>query len=496
MDEKYIVAVEIGSSKIKGAIAVAQNGAPLNVIAVHEEPLIDSVRYGQIKNVEEVSNRIDRIRRKLESATAVAPNKIKGVYVGVSGLTVGSSSIDSSLDFDGETEITAATIDDLKNRALQSMFSDKDTYDIIPRGFYVDNMETANPVGTFGSSIRGSFVIISGAPGLMSNIKRVFPERLQLDINGTIVSPIAQAETVLTDDERRLGALFVDLGAETTTVAIYKGGSLQYLATLPMGSRNITRDLVALNYLEERAEDIKRTYGVSATADDTPRIAAPDGLQLPEINNYISARASEIIANVLAQIEFAGFKPSELPAGIIMVGGGSRMKGFSDMLASQSRMNVRTGSAPREIRISDTSIVADDSIDVISLLLNAAQLGQRLADCIEQPAPQRDTRDWDNTRQTTLDDQFYGSGYADDDDYDSRVGRSDDDDILADDPDDDTPRKRGGKSGSRETGRHIEKEKPSGPSFMSKLKDRLANLVSDKMPDSDRFDEDDSDDDE
>ncbi len=483
MEEKFIVAVEIGSSKIKGALAEVQSSGLLNVLAVHEEPLVDSVRYGQIKNVEEVSNHIDRIRRKLESATAITPRKITGVCVGVSGHTVGSSVVSSTINFDDETEITAATIDRLRQQAMDSVFTEKEVYEVLPRDFTVNNMATPKPVGQFGRTIKGSFVCISGAPGIMSNIKRVLPERLKLNINAVVVSPLAQAQAVLTADECRLGCVFVDFGAETTTVSIYKHGSLQYMVTLPMGSRNITRDLVAITYLEERAEGIKRSVGVNATNDEAPRISPNDSIENPEITNCIYARTSEIIANVVAQIEFSGFKLSDLPAGIIMVGGGARMKGFSDLLAMHSQMNVRTGTAPRNIRISDTSIMADKAVDVIALLLAAGK--EDVQSCVEElkveEASNMDNREF-------ADERDYN-----DDDYTSRIGIDEDDDILEDD-DSDRSNRRTRRPALEEEKRRKDKEKerkrnPMGEGWFSKFKGRLANLVSD--PD-DKFDDDDT----
>jgi cell division protein FtsA len=71
-------------------------------------------------------------------------------------------------------------------------------------------------------------------------------------VNGIILSPLAVAKHVLSYDERQLGCMLVDLGAETTTVSIYKNDALIHIATLPFGGRNITRDIMSLNVLEER----------------------------------------------------------------------------------------------------------------------------------------------------------------------------------------------------------------------------------------------------
>ncbi|MDE5810900.1 MAG: rod shape-determining protein [Muribaculaceae bacterium] len=512
MEENYIVAIEIGSAKIKGALALIEPSGMLNILAVHEEPLIDSVRYGQIKNVEETASRIERIRRRLEANHSVTPNKITGCYVGLSGLSLGSISASATIDFDIETEVTNETLELLKTQAINSIFTENTIYQVTTREILVDKRATSNPVGTYARTVTGKFVAVCGAPGLMSNINRVFNERLHLTVNGTIVSATALAATVLTPDERNLGCMLVDFGAETTTVAIYKKGVLQYLSTLPMGSRNITRDLMALTYIEERAEEIKRTLGVAIQGDDTPHITT-DGIEQPEINNYIAARTGEIIANILAQIEWAGLKPSDLPAGIITTGGGARMKGFGELLAQESRMKVHAALTPRTIRITDSSILADDSLDVISLANTARQL-PNFVSCVEpsqQPFnPQhndrpydRDQRDEYDDRRDRRDDRYDRDRYDDrrdryrDNEPLIRIGHTDNDDILEDDPDDFNGRRdynnRKSRSAERENQRREEQRRqeerrPQRPSIFRRVADRLTGLVSDDDH-NDRFDD-------
>lgn len=129
-------------------------------------------------------------------------------------------------------------------------------------------------------------------------------------------------------------------------MSIYKSGSLLYLATIPLGSRNITRDITSLSYLEERAEDLKKAVG-NANPDNNESIGAFEGIDASEINAYIQARAGEIVANIAEQISYAGLQPSDLPGGIIIVGGGARLKGFNELLASESGLKVRHGTAGR-----------------------------------------------------------------------------------------------------------------------------------------------------
>lgn len=479
MDDKYIVAIEIGSSKIRGALASIDTTGALNILAVQEERVADSVRYGHVKNVEEVSTKVDSICRKLENSRAIQPRKIAGVYVGLSGCTIGASLATETSRFEVDTDIDTSSIERLKGLITTVGSGDKEIYELLPYEFIVDNESTLNPVGRVGRSIRGTFSVIAGVPSIKNNLNRVFPERLNLQVNGYIVSALAQAKMVLTPDEKQLGCMFVDFGCETTTIIIYKKGVLRYMVTLPMGSRNITRDLVSLNHLEEHAESIKRSIGIVSPGDNASRMAGQHSIEQPELNSYISARAGEIIANVIANIEYAGLTPADLPSGIVTVGGGARLKGLSDMISSQSGMKVRMGTTPRNIRISDTSISGDDICDVVALLLAAAD--RNPVDClspvatIDYPDPHRDNGG-----------NSHNGMHDYEDDGGSRIGMDDDDD---DDEEEIyiSSRKFKG-SGRREREHKKPKDSDSSPNpIITRIKEKFTKIFRDD--ESDRFDD-------
>lgn len=475
MEDKYIVAIEIGSSKIRGALASVDSAGALNVLAVQDEPVVDAVRYGHVKNVEEVSNKVDAICHKLENARIIQPRKIKGAYVGVSGSTISAAPASETSRFETDTEIDAAVIDRLKDLIMTGRAPGKDIYAMLPFEYIVDNESTLNPVGRVGRFIKGSFNVIEGSHAIKSNLNRVFPERLGLTVNGYIVSALAQADIVLSPDEKQLGCMFVDFGCETTTVVIYKKGVLRYLATLPMGSRNITRDLVALNNLEEHAESIKRSIGIVNPADSTPHPIS--AIEQPELNSYISARAGEIVANVIANIEFAGLTAADLPSGMIIVGGGARLKGLSDMIAAQSKMKVRMGTTPRNVRISDTSISPDEITDIIALLITAAQ---NPVDCLSPVVIPEETMPNSHAATRTYDDY---------DDGKIRIGLDEDEyeDDYEDDEDEDPFKKHKGK-GRGKGGYEVNGDKPEGKaqSVIKRIQSKLTSMFRDD--ESDKFD--------
>lgn len=369
-----IVALEIGSSKIRAAIGQAAPGEPVTVVAVKEAQLpADYVRYGVVRNVEKVSIAVERLLASLSQR--IAPQYPTALYVALGGRSVCSSERVVERQLPDEMEIKERLISELKLEARAmgpaSLPGIDDVIEVLPLSFTVDGRTTGHPEGELGRDISARFVMIAAQDKLRKNIERVITEKLGLDIAGYILRPMAEAEFILTPEERALGCMFVDFGAETTTVAIYRSGSLVFLNTMPIGSRNITRDIMALHYLEEQAESLKRTGGHAAPRQNEPVIAG--GVDFKDINNYVAARAAEIIANIRHQLAVAGLTPQELPAGIVITGAGAKLRGFNERLAEDTKMKVRAGMPASTTRILDSSIAPGELIDIIAVLAKAAE---------------------------------------------------------------------------------------------------------------------------
>lgn len=462
---RYIVAFEIGSSKIRGAVGVVDNSGVVDVIAVEEEKLTDRVRYGCIQNVD-VANAIDTVVERLQAYPAIEPRTITGVYVGLGGRSLTSTMVDVSMQLPVETEITEPIITELKKRAAATTDPDRDTVDVVPVRFTVDNKTQTSPVGTFGQSLSARATVLSCSPQIKRILRRVITDRLGLNINGYITRPLAEAAMVLTEDERRLGCMFVDFGAETTTVSVYRGGAPVYVATLPIGSRNITLDLIALNYIEERAEEIKKVSGNALAVDAARRGKGyAEGIDYTDINNYVHARADEIVANIIAQIEYAGVTAADLPGGIVIVGGGARLRGFNELLQQQSKLPVRQGAPSASVRITDGSIHGTEMVDVISVLVAASRMPE--AECLT-PMPEN-TGDTTDVRGYTNYDNL-----KDDDGEDesaSRIGRDDDSDYE----------EEGKKKSKKPKGESPEPAPSRGgfSSILSKMKESISRMTAD-----------------
>lgn len=383
MESKHILAIEIGSSKVKGAVGVIDPDGILSVVAIEEERVAEAVRHGLIINVETVASRVLSVIRKLENR--VSPRKGRSIYLSIGGRSFRSSLREIERQLPTEEQITQSLITQLREDALATALSDREVVAVVDGAYYVDHHQNQYPVGTYGRNISASFNLITCRLQALRNLRRVFGERLNLKINDSFVRQLAVAELVLSSDQRRQGCMLVDFGAETTTVSIYKFGALRYMETLPMGSRNITRDICRLNYLEEKAEELK-IVGGNALAPTHMSQQQKDGIDFTDINYYVNARATEIAANINQQIVYAGLTVTDLPGGVVMVGGGAKLRGFNDLLEKFIKLKVYAGMPSATVHIADSRIPAYDSIDVIATLYAASKLPNP-QECMADPTP-------------------------------------------------------------------------------------------------------------
>lgn len=374
---QYIVALEIGSSKIVGAIAEKSPTGYVSVNRLEEQKLSNCVRYGCIQNVENTKNAINRILKMLSNAV---DGLITDVYVGINARSVHSEATEVTRNLDASVQITDSMIDKII-RGVHDVFRGYEVIDIVPRAFYVDGSATKTPGGQFGSKIEIKLNQIVAKPNIKLNLERVMSATMK--VRQYLVTPLVVSEEILKPDELSLGCMLVDIGAETTSVAIYKNNALQYLTTLPLGGRNLTLDLVnGLQIMEETAERVKKNINNPLDPAHAEDIII-DGVHSKKASEYISARMGEIIVNINRQITNAGLTNDDLRS-VVLIGGGSALQGLPEKVNEVTKINVRRGSYPSTLNILDHTINKPEYIELFALLAKGAELLPEGATCLER----------------------------------------------------------------------------------------------------------------
>ena len=348
MEDKVIVAIELGSSKISGVAGQIMTDGSLKVLAYAGVPSSSCIRHGAVYNLDKTANAIAEV---VERLNAILSTSIEKVYVGYNAK--GLKSIISKVEhqFEEETVVSQEVIDDMFQQCSEIDYDGYVNLFQESQEYVVDNKRgtETDPMGVACRSLGGSYLNILLKKQVADYIAQCFM-MAQVEIVDGYVAPMAQADAILTDDDRQQGCVLVDYGADTTTVSVYKNGMLRYLRVIPLGSALITRDLAAVLKIEpEQAEQLKCTYGLCnliGSQDASETIMINDNkVLLKDIGDIIEARNEEIIRNVCAQIKASGYG-EVLYAGIVLTGGGSQLRQldqvFVKLMPSMRRPRVVT----------------------------------------------------------------------------------------------------------------------------------------------------------
>lgn len=378
-DKDFIVAIELASSKIKGVAGQKKDGA-MHILAYAEEDTAGCIKRGAVYNIEKTYQSVSSIIRKLES---VLNTKISRAYVGIGGQSMRSYKSIIKRNLVTQSFISNELIDAISQESQEIPYSEYEVMDNYPQEFIVDsNSISDTPVGVMGTNVEGEFINIIAKTKLRTNIETVFANA-NMEIAELLITPLQLAGNVLTDAEKRSGCALVNLGADTTTLIVYKNNIVRYLVTIPLGSNNINKDLATLSIDEAETEAIKIKYGDACQDPERAEDAEPqtytttDGrtFEVSLLKNVIEARTGEIIANVNNQIINSDYS-GKLLAGLVITGGGSNMKNIINAFTKSTKIDkVRIANKVNqaEVKVASTAACAIDKAEntsIISLLLS------------------------------------------------------------------------------------------------------------------------------
>ena len=298
----------------------------INVLAVVKEDSSSFIRKGVVYNIDKTAQCLTSIIKKLENQLKT---EITQVYVGVGGQSIRSVRNVIAKDLPADTIVTQDMIIDLMDSNRNMKYPDQEILDAAVQEYKVDSQYQLDPVGIQATHLEGNFLNILERKAFYRNLNKCF-ETAGINVAEMYLAPLALADSVLTEAEKRSGCALVDLGADTTTVSVYSKNILRHLAVIPLGGNNITKDLATLQIEESDAEKMKLKYA-SAFTDNNEidnnlkySIDAERQVESRKFIEIVEGRLEEIIENVWYQI------PSEyydkLLGGIILTGGGSNMK--------------------------------------------------------------------------------------------------------------------------------------------------------------------------
>lgn len=366
--DRVLTAIDVGSSKIAVVICSLIKDKSPSVIGVSSVESL-GVKKGQIVDIEAA---VQSIAKGVELA-----EKMAGVSVSTATISVGGAHI-ASINSKGvvavaqpEGEITPLDVKRVIEAAKAvSLPSAREIIHVLPRDFTVDGqMGIKDPRGMTGIRLEVETQIVTGSSTAIHNLVKCVSQ-VGIDVDSIAYSGLVSAQSVLTETEKELGVILVDIGAGTTDLAIFIEGALSYSTVLPVGARNVTNDLaVGLRVSLESAEKIKLFLSAGAKVKTMAQpeevlmersrqpVKSTDELDVTSldlseeikkvskktlIEGIIRPRLSEIFTLVGLEIQKSGFV-GMTPAGIVVTGGGAETIGILDSARQKLGMPSRIG---------------------------------------------------------------------------------------------------------------------------------------------------------
>ena len=333
-EKEFIVAIELGSSKVTGIAGQKKPDGSINVLALVKEDSSQFIRKGVVYNIDKTAQCLTSIIKKLETQLKT---RITQVFVGVGGQSIRGVRNVVAKDMPDDTIITQEMVAELMEENRNLDYPDQKILDVAEQEYKVDTVMQLDPVGIRASHLEGNYLNILERKSFFQNLNKCF-ETAGIKVVEMYLAPLALANAVLTEAEKRSGCALIDLGADTTTVSVFYRNVLRHLAAIPLGANNITKDIAQPLQMEEsEAEKMKLKYASAYTdnneIDDTLKYSIDQERQVEsrKFIDIVEGRLEEIILNVREQI------PNEycdkLLGGIILTGGGSNLKNIERAFA-------------------------------------------------------------------------------------------------------------------------------------------------------------------
>ena len=281
-----------------------------------------------------------------------------------------------------DKEVTAADVSRVIETARAvNIPTDQQLLHTVRQEFIVDSQEgVREPIGMNGIRLEVRVHIVTGAVSAVQNILKCV-RRCGLEVVDLILQPMASADAVLTQDEKELGVVLVDIGGGTTDVAIFTEGAIRHTAVIPIAGDQITNDIaMALRTPTAEAEEIKVRYGVAkqVLADpgesfDVPGLGdrAARALSRQALAAVIEPRVEELFSLVHQVVRESGFE-EVLSSGIVLTGGSAMMPGMMELAEDIFLKPARVGVPDYNGQLADV-VKSPRYSTVLGLLLEAKQ---------------------------------------------------------------------------------------------------------------------------
>ncbi len=348
-DDEFVIGLDIGTTKVCALVGerVGENDINVRGVGISESK---GLRKGMVVNLEST---VDSIGRAVEEAERASGVEITKVYAGIAGGHI--KGMDSrGVVVSASGEIRNRDVERAIDAAAVALPMDREVIHALPQEFVVDDQgEVKDPVGMPGSRLEVHVHIVTGAVASAQNIINCV-NRAGFEVEDIILQPLASAQAVLTEDERHVGVVLIDIGGGTTDIIVINRGAVKHTQVLALGGHHLTNDLaIGLRTSTACAEELKKTYGCAfRKLVPKKRLIRVKGVREEVSQDFlceiIEMRTEEILTLAYQEVKKTGLCPL-LGAGIVLTGGTSLLPGIQEMAEATFDMPVRMGKPERGV---------------------------------------------------------------------------------------------------------------------------------------------------
>lgn len=344
---KQFIAIDLGSSSISAMAAEMQADGALRILGL-ESKISDDVKHGIVEQRTGASSKVIELKKLLQNSSKIQDISMVSVGVGAKSMKLMPFSVTRFIL--NPNYVTNTLLEEMTEECKRNFqLSNFAVFDIIPVSYYLDGVCMDEPAGQAGSQIKGNYNVVVGNPLVMENLGG-FIDRTGLVLEYSPLAVEALSTVLLDDKEREDGCALINLGGTTTTLAVFSEGVMQQLLVVPLGAKNITKDIQELGISEANAERLKCLKGTAleSLVEDPIYVQIPSTLDAQQpvkistkfLATIIEARLDETLQPIFDVINKLSF---ELEAGIVITGGGSKLNNMVDYMNEKTNIYTRFG---------------------------------------------------------------------------------------------------------------------------------------------------------
>lgn len=348
-NSRYAVGLDIGTSTVRCVVGHidATSGTPtiVGVGKAHNS----GMRKGVVANLQGPSHAIDEA---LGEAERMSGYEVNAATVSINGQHILSTKADGMIAVGAmDHEVTRDDIHRLEEVSTTGKVpANREIIEVVPHSYRLDGQDNIkDPLGMTGTRLEINANVVSVLVPHLQNLQKT-TELAKVDAHAIMPSVLASARAVLSESQLENGVAVIDMGASTTSVAVFEEGDLQYIGVISVGGANITNDLaIGLKTDPEIAEKVKLSHTTAVARKDSAGISIKDGSQVhtfnsTDIDEIVEARLEETFESIQKELKKAG-RAGRLPAGVVLTGGAANMKHMAEYAKTSLGLAAKVGTS-------------------------------------------------------------------------------------------------------------------------------------------------------